>query len=183
MTKPTLRQNFLFKRTQHSQQEKREKSKNITNKLVKLQIFKKAKNIFCYISLPDEVSTEDLIKEYLKSKKIVVPKIKKNKIELHHLTNWQDLKKGKWNIFEPAKHCKINPKNIDLAIIPGIVFDLNGHRLGFGKGFYDKILKKLKCPKIGLAYNFQITKKLPIDEHDVAMDMIITEKRTIEITS
>lgn len=177
MTKLTLRQNFLLKRKNHPQKEKLKKNKNITKKLEKLQIFKDAKNIFCYISLPEEVQTKDLIKKYLKEKNIIVPKVEKRKIQLHHLKNFSDLKKGQFNILEPTKSCEVNPKEIDLVIVPGVSFDQQRNRLGFGKGCYDKILKKIPGPKIGLAYAFQITKKLPVDEHDMAMDMIVTEKR------
>ena len=75
---------------------------------------------------------------------------------------------------------KIDPKEIDLIIVPGIVFDLRGFRIGYGEGYYDRLLKSAGVPKIGLAYEFQMRDKLPKESHDVCVDKIITENRIIE---
>ena len=68
----------------------------------------------------------------------------------------------------------------DLAVVPGIAFDHLGHRIGFGKGYYDKLLAAKDSPKIGLAYNFQVVEPFEPLPHDVAMDLIITENETIQ---
>ena len=74
---------------------------------------------------------------------------------------------------------KKTPKDIDLALIPGIAFDKDGHRVGHGKAYYDKLNKELKCKKISLAYNFQVLENIPVEKHDEKIDMIITEKNTL----
>ena len=75
---------------------------------------------------------------------------------------------------------KLDLRDISLVIIPGIAFDLKGHRIGFGLGYYDRLLKKTNCPKVGLAYEFQIIENVPgIEPNDVPVDIIVTEKRII----
>jgi len=74
--------------------------------------------------------------------------------------------------------------DIDLVIVPGVVFDKSGHRIGYGHGYYDRFLDNLEkinknAVKVGLAYDFQIADKVPIEKHDVPVDKIVTEKRII----
>ena len=76
---------------------------------------------------------------------------------------------------------KIAHKNIDLVLVPGIVFDHEGHRIGYGFGHYDKFLRKVpKATKIGLAFDFQVVDKIPREMHDVPVDMVVTEKGIVE---
>ena len=75
--------------------------------------------------------------------------------------------------------CKEN--NIDVILVPGLAFDRNGGRMGFGKGYYDRLLESSKAVKIGLCYDFQILEKIPTESHDVPMNFVITEKEILEI--
>jgi 5-formyltetrahydrofolate cyclo-ligase len=97
-----------------------------------------------------------------------------------------DLEVGAFGILEPKKKYaeEINPKNIDLAIVPGVVFDKRMNRIGYGAGFYDEYLKLLRpeCVKIGLAYDFQVKEKIPFDDHDIRMDIIVTEREILKHT-
>lgn len=127
-----------------------------------------------------EVSTDSLLKKLFKKKKIIVPKLKSKGICLYELKDAGRFKKGKFGIREPAVCI---PKKawheIDVALIPGVAFDVSGHRIGFGGGHFDRFLKKLDCTTIGLAYELQIIDKVPTHQYDVPVDFIITEKRTI----
>ena len=88
---------------------------------------------------------------------------------------------GKFGIPEPMELMKVSYKSIDAVIVPGVAFDKNGYRIGFGFGHYDKFLKKTPhAVKIGLAFEFQIVDSVPKEEHDVPVDFIITEKRVID---
>lgn len=69
----------------------------------------------------------------------------------------------------------IAPSAIDLALVPGIAFDKNGHRIGYGKGYYDGLMTQLKCPKFALAYELQIVDNIPAQKHDIPVDGILTE--------
>ena len=101
-------------------------------------------------------------------------------LEICQIKNISQLQKSHKKILEPHKDCqKIAPEKIDLIIVPGIAFDKQKNRIGYGDGFYDRLLKKTKCPTIALAYEFQIVHNIPGEKHDVKVDQIITEKRIL----
>ena len=183
MNKKEIRKLLYNKRLNISEDENLVKSNKIKNKLFKIDEYKKAKNILFYVSYDGEVFTHNVIKESFIDKKIVVP-ISNNEdysLILSKLNSFEDLVEGRYGILEPKKEKieEISIDEIDLVIIPGIVFDLKGNRIGHGKGFYDRLLKNIKKPIIALAFEFQIIDKIPSEEYDKPVDIIITEKRII----
>ena len=133
-----------------------------------------------FVSFNSEVHTHDMIKTALKSKTVVVPKVSHNEIEQSLIIDFDNLIAGKFGILEPIEIMKIAYKNIDLVLVPGIVFDKEGHRIGYGFGYYDKFLRKVpKAIKIGLAFDFQVIDKIPKEMHDVPVDVIVTEEGVI----
>jgi 5-formyltetrahydrofolate cyclo-ligase len=183
--KKQTRKNLIFIRKNLSRQDVIEKSKKIKSKLFSLNEFKQASTILFYVSYDNEVYTHDMIKELLTIKKnIVVPiACKKNRsLILSKLENWDDLSVGSYNILEPKKDRinKINLDSIDLIIVPGVGFDEKGNRIGHGKGYYDKLLKKSKqVTSIGLSFECQILKNIPTGIYDIPVNIIVTEKRII----
>lgn len=184
MNKNEIRKLLKNKRLNLSKEEVLAKSELIKNRLFQINEFKKTKNILFYVSYDGEVFTHNAIKEALIDKKVVVPISKKAdySLILSKLNSFKDLQDGQYGILEPKKEKikEISIDKIDLAIVPGIAFDLNGNRIGHGKGYYDRLLKNIKAPIIGLAYEFQIIQKIPIDDYDKQVDIIITEKRVIK---
>lgn len=181
MTKKELRQKILTLRRKQKTAIVLKKSDKISKTIQQLNIFKNARTVLLYLALPDEVQTKNLILKFTKKKNFVAPVVSdKKKLILKKISPAQKTSINKYNIHEPQPNSKeYSPAEIDLALIPGIAFDKSGNRLGFGKGYYDRLLKKLTCPCIGLAFQKQIIKKIPLDEHDRPVDMIITEKNTI----
>ena len=118
-----------------------------------------------------------LIKEVLHDKDVSVPKtnLTEKRFDICKLEYWDDLAEGEFGVLEP-KYVKLVEK-VDLVIVPGVAFDIRGHRLGYGQGFYDRVLPTLNCPKIALAYDEQVLVELPREDHDARMDMIVTDKR------
>ncbi|MFC1769173.1 5-formyltetrahydrofolate cyclo-ligase [Nanoarchaeota archaeon] len=154
-------------------------SKKVTKKL--LPRCKKFKNIMVYASFDGEVDTHVLINELLKQKKnVILPKIRDRLLMPIKISGFEDLLPGRYGILEPQQNTTFPIKKIDLIILPGVCFDKNCHRIGFGEGYYDKFLPKLNCPIIALAFDFQIVEKIQNDPHDVPVDLIITEKRIIK---
>lgn len=151
----------------------------ILKKLYSHPLFKKSKTIFLYVSLPDEVSTFDIIKKYSGKKRLIVPRVQgKHRLSLREIQNFKHLERRAFGILEPKTHLpKVKPDKIELAIVPGIAFGKRGHRIGYGRGYMDRIFAKMKCPKIGLAYDFQIVDKIPDGPYDVPVDLVITEKK------
>lgn len=175
--KAQLRSEKLEKRIKHKTKLQAKKSAQIIKKITALPIFKEAKNILFYLPIHGEV---DLSKLFSKKKNFVLPRVKGKTLQLHIIKDLTHTTKGAYNILEPNKNLpKIKPSDIDLALIPGVVFSKTGHRIGYGKGHYDRLLPKTVCPKIGIAYEFQMVNNTAGESHDVPMDMIITEKRTL----
>ena len=180
--KNKLKEQMLEKRNSLSKQEIAEKSRQIESNLFNLEQYKKSKIIMFFVSFNSEVDTHNMIKEALKNKTVVIPKVVSNEIEPSVIIDFDSLlPSGKYGILEPIEAMKIAYKNIDLVLVPGIAFDSGGHRIGYGFGYYDKFLKKVsKAVKIGLAFDFQIADKIPKESYDVPVDVIISEKRVVE---
>ena len=179
--KNQLKESILKKRNSLSKEEIIEKSSKIKGNLFSLDYYKKSKTIMFFVSFNSEVDTHDMIRDALKSKTVVVPKVAYHEIEPSFIIDFDNLIPGKFGILEPIETMKIAYKNIDLILVPGIAFDKEGHRIGYGFGYYDKFLKKVpKAIKIGLAFDFQIVDKIPREMHDVPVDLIVTEERVVE---
>ncbi|KYC46251.1 MAG: 5-formyltetrahydrofolate cyclo-ligase family protein [Candidatus Methanofastidiosum methylothiophilum] len=145
--------------------------------------YSRAKNIFSYVSKEKEVDTIDLINKSIEiGKSVYVPLTIKenNSLEVRKITSLEDLKIGNFNILEPKDHTKsINPKEIEILFIPGLAFGTGFERLGRGGGYFDRFLLESTGLKVGLAYEFQIFESLPVQKHDVKMDLIITDSGII----
>jgi len=183
--KDVLRKEILRKREQLSPDAAQKMSRVIKKRLFELDEFQNAHTILFYISYDNEVFTHEMIKEAFSLEKHVVVPCTDNKnkcVVLSTLKKWDDLCIGAYNIFEPKKECKseILLDSIDLILVPGVAFDLQGNRIGHGMGYYDRLLQNAsQKTKIGLAFELQIVKTISNDKHDIRMDKIVTEKRII----
>ena len=141
--------------------------------LEKLQPYKV---IMLYSALPDEVPTQTLMAELVaQGKTVLLPRVINEKdMELRCYTGPQDLYKGAYGILEPTGERYTDYEAIDVAIVPGMAFDAEGHRLGRGKGYYDRFLSRVPyLYKIGLCFSWQIVDRVPRDEHGMVMDEVI----------
>ena len=131
--------------------------------------------LLLYSALPDEVPTQLLIKNLLMDRKtILLPRVvDETTMELRHYTGIDDLQKGAYGIMEPTGELFTDYDQIEVAIVPGMAFDKEGHRLGRGKGYYDRFLPLLKnAYKIGVCHPSRLLDHVPTDEHDVRMDYV-----------
>jgi 5-formyltetrahydrofolate cyclo-ligase len=155
----------------------------IRNNVYKLPEYMGADIIFSYVSKEKEVGTIDLINHSIThGKRVCVPLTKKedNSLEAREIDTLNDLKTGNFNILEPNENTKIvDPKKIDILFIPGLAFSIGFERLGRGGGYFDRFLLQSSGLKVGLAYDFQIFESLPVQKHDIKMDIIITDERII----
>jgi len=186
--KEKIRKELIEKRKKLTFDEVNSKSSEIKKRLFELDEFKHSQTVLFYVSYGNEVRTHEIIKECLEKKEVIVPiSDKENRsLILSKLENWKNLEVGSYGILEPKKDKikEISIENIDLIIIPGVGFDESGRRIGHGKGYYDNLLKRAtKISNIGLAYEFQIVKKIPIEPHDLPVKKIVTEKRVINCKS
>ncbi|MBU3128087.1 5-formyltetrahydrofolate cyclo-ligase [Clostridium tagluense] len=185
--KDNLRKNMLKERKSMKTETVSAFSHIIMDTIIKLPEFSNCKNIMLYLSFNNEVDTYALAKWCLDNgKKVIVPYcIKETReiipFEINNLT--KDLTKSSFGIMEPKHDIlkKANTCDIDLIIVPGVVFDKHCNRIGFGAGYYDRFLpKRVKnTPTIGIAFDYQVISKIPTGTYDVPLDFIITEKRII----
>jgi len=155
------------------QEEMLRQSGEVQKKLEQLPLFVQAKNVLLFWSLPDEISTHYFIEKWAKEKTILLPVVKGEELVLRKFCGADNLICGCWNIQEPNAENFTDFERIDLAIIPALAFDKQGVRLGRGKGFYDRLLPKIKAPKAGICFDFQFVEKLPADSWDIKMDWVI----------
>lgn len=154
-----------------------DKDKLILEQLFNDNNFKDAQLVLTYASMNDEVSTKELIVKCLELNKIVaVPKCINNTMNFHYIKSLADLQKGKFNLMEPTIINPVTNFENSICITPGVVFDQNGNRVGYGGGYYDRFFTKYDGYKIGICYDECLISKLPIDDHDIAVDMVITDK-------
>ena len=185
--KDSLRKNMLKERKSMKIENVNALSNKIIETIQKLPEFINSKNIMLYLSFNSEVATYALAKWCLDNgKKVIVPYCVNSTREIipFQINNLNtDLTKSTFGIMEP-KHTlleKFNIQDIDLIIVPGVVFDEHCNRIGFGAGYYDRFLPKRakNTATIGIAYDYQVINKIPTDVYDVPLDLIITEKRIV----
>jgi 5-formyltetrahydrofolate cyclo-ligase len=133
-----------------------------------------------YVSKGNEVHTHSIIKEELAKKKgdkkkIIVPKVHDKGILCCKLDDFDKMSFGCYEVLEPTNEIICDISGVDVIIVPGIVFDKRKHRIGYGKGYYDDLLRSTNAKKIALAYDFQIVDSIPNDEWDEKMDKVISD--------
>jgi len=163
-------------------------SRQILEKLVTLPIFKR-NLFFIYCSFQSEVETLMLLRRCLdEGKSVCVPVTVPQRSELLAVTITDpsaDLLPGYKGIPEPIPSLvelqRVCPQSIEIAIIPGAVFERSGHRLGYGGGYYDRFLahKAPQACRVGLAFSQQLVDRIPVLSHDIPLDMLVTEKEVL----
>lgn len=184
MIKDELRLIMREKRRALTDAEVTEMSCQIKEKLFSLKCVKEAKNVCIFLSAFKEPDTMPIAEKLWKQKcRIIAPvsDTETNTLSLSYIDNIQSLHKGTYGILEPSIFKNAVKDNIDIILVPGLAFDREGGRMGFGKGYYDRLLENIRAVKIGLCYDFQLFSSIPKDKHDVPMNYIITEKEIIKV--
>ena len=173
-----------------AQKNKEELSRAIVGTFLSLPAYQAARTVMFYVDAGSEVRTRAMLPEALASgKRIIVPwcLVETNELALFHLEDPSELVEGAYKILEPAAELRqrpekqVTPAELDLVMVPGTAFDLRGGRMGQGKGYYDRLLARVRpeAPLVALAFDCQIFPEIPVAPHDVFMDLVITESRVI----
>lgn len=150
-------------------------SVNILAALEAHPAFRAANTVLLYHSLKDEVDTHEFIKKWSGEKRILLPVVKGDDLELRIYTGPQDMKIGAYGIEEPVGETFTDYAEIDFIAVPGVAFDREGNRLGRGKGYYDRLLPRIPSAfKAGICFPFQLIDQVPTEPFDICMDIIIT---------
>ena len=175
--KRILRQSIRMIKASYSCEELEALSLSLLQQLEQHPRFVQARTVLLYHSLPDEVFTHAFIDRWCVEKEIVLPTVVGDDLELHLYTGPECLSLGNYGILEPSGELFTDYERITLAVIPGMAFDLQGNRLGRGKGYYDRLLPRLShAYKLGLCFPFQILdEEIPHEPHDFLMDAVLRE--------
>ncbi|MCX8036951.1 MAG: 5-formyltetrahydrofolate cyclo-ligase [Candidatus Sumerlaeia bacterium] len=190
--KSELRTLFRQRRQSLDAQYRRDANHAITQRLIAWEPVARARRVMTYLSFNDEVETFPLVRHFFaEGRSVVVPYIHQG---MHNLIPAEiadlehDLKRGPMGILEPRpEHLRaVDPRSIDVHVVPGIAFDLSGFRIGFGGGYYDRFLV-LRSPHsliVGAAFDIQIADSvLPHDMWDIPMDYVMTESRLLDCSA
>jgi 5-formyltetrahydrofolate cyclo-ligase len=183
--KTKLRNRLLAERLEQPGRE--EKSLAVQEMLLRLGCFQRSKIVALYWSFRGEVDTQLIFEQgWKREKELLLPVIRAGEGVLTFLkaNSREELIPGRYGIMVPPWQVeRVMPlESIEIIVIPGVGFDLNGVRLGYGGGYYDRTLKRLpdRAKKLGLAFDLQLVDRLPADSTDVKVDMVITESRVIK---
>lgn len=188
--KKAVREKIKRIRFKLSRAEVLSKSAEIQKRLFDLPEFKRAKTVSFYVAKGNEVQTEQMIKDSIKmGKRGLVPIVDEvsGRLVFSELRNYDtELEPGAFGVLEPKPECRriVPLGETELIVVPGIAFDKHGHRLGHGKGYYDRFLREVFSIKpnvfaIGLAFDFQILEECPHNHDDILVYKIVTERRVI----
>lgn len=188
--KADIRKCILDKRKELSAEIVLEKSRRILKGLTLLDSYQNAGTVMCYMDFRNEVMTSEIIENCLAlGKRVAIPCSVMTPeghagLRIYTINNPNcDVCPGKYGILEPDREKleELRPEEIDMVLVPGVVFDINKFRIGYGAGYYDRFLKTVKnsCFKAGLAFDLQVVDEVPAGSHDMQMDVVVTESRII----
>ncbi len=183
--KNELRKRYKDLRQTFSESEKAQLDRKITERFFEIESYKNADTIFAFVSKDIEVSTREIILNALAcEKKVAVPlcDTKTTSMNFYYINSFSDLRKKHFGILEPnAEKCiPAGVNDAQLIIVPGLVFDKNGYRIGFGKGYYDRFISNYNGVKIGVCYSECIEEEIPYDIYDESVDLVVTDKYIID---
>mgnify|MGYP006138188889 FL=1 len=172
-----------------AQADKEQVSVQITDRVMQLPDYVAANCVMWYVDVRDEARTRHALPAALASgKRIVIPYCVEGELELFHLESMDELETGMYKILEPRAELRdvaakrIDVGSLDLILVPGVAFDERGGRTGHGKGYYDKLLENAKAetPLISLAFECQMFDGIPMQDHDIFMDKVVTESKVYD---
>jgi 5-formyltetrahydrofolate cyclo-ligase len=185
-----LRKRILRTRDRLSELDRGDKSFSVMNNFLSLPEMRQWTTLFMYVNFRSEVETVELIKRCLRQGiRVAVPLVDASAVRMIPLLIEdpdKDLAPGYYDIPEPdpQKSLRVEPSEIDAAVIPGSVFDIHGGRLGYGGGYYDRFLVNdaPQARRVGFAFELQLVDKVELEPHDQPLDILITEKRIVNIS-
>lgn len=180
MDKKDIRRRVKAQKSMLSDDERAVAAAKVFEMLEKSAAFMLADRILMYHSLPDELSTEAFIAKWHMHKHFFLPRV--NGVELEVLPyDRSRLRLGAFHIEEPQGDDVVPVDQMELIVVPAVAYDRSGNRVGRGKGYYDRMLSSAKAMTVGVGYDFQLVDEIDTEDHDVPVDMVITESHCITV--
>lgn len=176
--KEQLRRQFLARRDALGPSSRRQASAELCQRLVAAEVLAQAQTIAGYMALGNELDLGPYLQEVKRQgRRLVLPRVTgAGRMEFCVLGSWEELRPGHFGILEPAGEV-IDSASVDVFLVPGVVFDRAGRRLGFGQGYYDRALPA-QAQTVGIGYDWQVLDHdLPVEAHDQVMKFIATDQR------
>lgn len=175
MDKKTLRAWIREKKRAMTPAEIEEKSRVLGEKFVQTEAYCQAKTIYGYLPYNQEVRTVPILEQAIRDgKQVAVPKVFGDEMRFIYLTDLTRVEKGYAGIPEPVDDGPVADDPGALVLMPGLAFDKEGHRIGYGGGFYDKFLAaEPEHPTVALCYDFQVLPQLQTEQFDIPVDMVL----------
>lgn len=176
MEKKAIRKEIFAKRKLLTQEEIQKDSHKITEKILAMEAYQRAKTVYVYMDCKGEASTKELIEAALRDgKKVAAPKVYGDDMKYFYFTSYEDIEPGYFGVPEPKETLPLADDEEALLIVPGVAFDEKRHRCGYGKGFYDRYLSiHTKHRTVAIALDFQVVEAVPCDEFDVLPQVLCT---------
>lgn len=159
-----------------------ERARAATLRVLDLAEYVGAQTIVGFSAIQKEIDPAELLAGARASgKRVGLPRVVGDLLELHEFRDVSELEEGSFGVLEPAASAPvIAAADVDLVVVPGLAFDARGHRLGYGRAFYDRLLPGMpKAFRLGFAYDFQVVMELPDDAHDIPMHAVVTDLRVL----
>ncbi|MDK2927180.1 MAG: 5-formyltetrahydrofolate cyclo-ligase [Bacillota bacterium] len=181
--KAELRRRVLARRDALAPSERQRLSRAITERLLAWPLFQSARVVLLYAGVRSEVATEELTRSSLAlGKAVLMPRClpATHELILVPIAAWEELEPGFCGLLEPPAPAEPPETPPDLVVVPGVAFDLLGYRIGYGGGYYDRLLARLgRVPSVGLAFEVQVLDRVPHGEHDRPVAFVATEARLV----
>jgi 5-formyltetrahydrofolate cyclo-ligase len=183
--KKQIREKMKARLQRLTEEEKRAYDKQIAERLYELSLWKRSKTIGITVSKGKEVDTKSIIERaWYEGKTVSVPKCDPatKTMVFRKIQSFFQLESVYYGLWEPIEKLtdEVKGSNIDIMIVPGICFSKDGYRIGYGGGYYDRYLQHASIPTVSLAYSFQVIESLPVEKHDIPVQMIITNEGVIK---
>ena len=178
MDKERIRHRIRAYKELLSDEQRRAAADAVFSRLEELAAFMMAENVLMYHSLPDELQTHSFLDKWAGRKRFFLPRV--NGVNLDILPyDKSRLHLGSFHIEEPDGDETASVEEMEMIVVPAVAYDKKGNRMGRGKGYYDRLMENSKATKVGVAYDFQMIDEIDSEAHDVKVDIVITERRTI----
>lgn len=182
--KEVFRQRGIKARADLSKNERKRKSQRIVQRLMGLSLMRSARTLLSYIPTETEADPRKISGRFLKGgRQLAYPKTHGSHLRAVRVNGDPPRFERKRGILQPTGGRVLAPSQIDVALVPCVALDRQGHRVGRGEGYYDRFLKGTNALRVGLAFEAQIFKNLPAGRKDVLMDIVVTEKRVVYCSS
>ena len=175
MDKKELRRTIRDRKRAMTEEEITQRSARLGALFAQSDAYKAAKTIYGYLPYNQEVRTVPMLEQALRDgKRVAVPKVYGEEMKFLYLGDLTQVAKGYAGIPEPIADEPVADDKTALVLMPGLAFDPEGHRIGYGGGFYDKFLAaEPDHPTLALCYEFQMLPKLDTEEHDIPVDTVL----------